>query len=302
MKKLALGHGRKIGVMVLNFLFGNFVFYRLVGFLNRYTKKVKNIFMLYPANEKYSRDYVYPFYERQMKWKPRLVGILWQNKKIGFIFGVSATEKDFFNKDNDTKLREVEEKLEQVRRAMNAEQKTFAGILPGLFFSRGIIEESPEREVTVSAVTLAIRKIQELEKIVIPKICILGGNGFIGSDLRQKIGESFSFDIEDEIAFQEFAKENREEQVILINLTKKGVLKKYIPYLWEKVVVLNEVYPEPSKEEIEKMKKKRISCYHIVGARGGAWPAFPRGYAGGIPCCASFWPDKGEYEVVVKKL
>jgi hypothetical protein len=35
------------------------------------------------------------------------------------------------------------------------------------------------------------------------------------------------------------------------------------------------------------------------------WPAFPRGYQGGIPCCASFLPDKageGDFEVIVREM
>jgi len=78
---------------------------------------------------------------------------------------------------------------------------------------------------------------------------------------------------------------------------------RYIPFLWPEVVVVNEVYPEPSEKEVADIKAKGAVCYHIVGAKGRAWPGFPRGYAGGIPCCASFWPENGKgYEVILKKM
>lgn len=302
MKKFLVSHGRKVGVIILNFLFGNFLFYYFVGFINKYTKKIKTIFMLYPANERYSRAYVYSWYEKQMKWKPRLVGILWQNKKIGFIFGISATEKDFLKKENIKNLRDVERKLERIKKAMRAEQKTFAGVLPGIFFSKKIIINSPERDVTVKAVLLAVEKIKKEGNIEKPLLVILGGNGFIGSAIKENTKNSYSFDIGDEDYFREFAENNKEKPTVVLNLTKKDVLERYIPYFWKGVIVLNEVYPEPKESELKAMTEKNIPCYHIVGSEGGAWPSFPRGYAGGIPCCSSFWPENDKYNVVIKKL
>lgn len=91
----------------------------------------------------------------------------------------------------------------------------------------------------------------------------------------------------------------------VLNLTKKGALSEYIPYFWPGVVVLNEVYPEPVKAEVAAIRAKGACCYHIAGVKGRAWPAFPRGYQGGIPCCASFLPEKegdGSFEVIVRKM
>ncbi len=307
MKKFLLGHGRKIGVIALNMFLGNFLFYRLIGIINKHTGKFKNIFMLYPANSRYSRAYVYQWYERQMKWKPRLVGVLWQNNKVGFVFGISATEKDLLKKENIGKLQSVVDKMESIRQVMGADQKSFAGIIPGLLFSQGIEKNPIEREITAKAVMLAVeevvvREIAKREDVENVPVCIIGGNGFIGSSVREMINNSFSFDINDEVAFNDFVSERKGQPAIFVNLTKKGVLKKYLPKLWSGAVVINEVYPEPSQKEIEEMQKMSVVCYHIVGAEGGAFPAFPRGYAGGIPCCSSFWPEDDSYKVVVRKL
>jgi hypothetical protein len=70
-------------------------------------------------------------------------------------------------------------------------------------------------------------------------------------------------------------------------------------------VVLNEVYPEPGREELEIMAEQGARCWHIVGAKGQAWPPFPSAYRNGIPCCASFLPDggkEGDYEVIIEQL
>jgi len=69
--------------------------------------------------------------------------------------------------------------------------------------------------------------------------------------------------------------------------------------------VVNDVYPEPSRAEVEVLRSKSAVCYHIAGIKAKAWPAFPRGYQGGIPCCASFLLDKegeGSFEVIVREM
>ena len=80
---------------------------------------------------------------------------------------------------------------------------------------------------------------------------------------------------------------------VVVNLTKSGALLEYARDLWPGVIVLNEVYPEPSSAEIAELEARGSSCYHIIGVEGKAWPPFPRAYRGGIPCCASlpFSPD-----------
>lgn len=87
-----------------------------------------------------------------------------------------------------------------------------------------------------------------------------------------------------------------------INLSRKGALRDYAPWLWPEAVVLNEVYPEPGREELRLTGEVGSQCWHIVGVQGMAWPPFPRAYRGGIPCCASWLPTddcKGELEVII---
>ena len=67
----------------------------------------------------------------------------------------------------------------------------------------------------------------------------------------------------------------------------RAALLGYARDLWPGVIVLNEVYPEPSAVEIAELEARGAHCYHIVGVEGWAWPPFPRAYRGGIPCRAS---------------
>jgi len=297
-KKAVIGHGRKIGVILLNFLFGNQLAYFLFGALYR---KTGVVFLLYPANQKYTSAYVYSWYARQMKWKPRLVGVLYQENRIGFIFGISATEKDFYDKKNTEKLRKLERDMEKIKRLLRAKQKSFAGVLPGVLASRGILSEIPERKVTVKAIKRAVERAREKENLPEESpVVILGGKGFIGSLAKKEIENSYAFDLGEEKDLLSFLQKMKGKPVIILNVTKKEVLTSYIPYFWQEITVVNEVYPEPTQKEVSEMRKRGVACYHMVGTRGKAIPSFPRAYRGGIPCCASFWHEG--YEVILKKM
>ena len=200
--------------------------------------------------------------------------------------------------------------MEQIRDLLGADQKTFAGILPSLLVSRGIIqaEESVERKTTVAAVQQAIERVERLEQMARDTpVIVIGGSGFIGSGLLEanKGNNFYPLDLGGKETFSDLVMKFSGRPVIVLNLTKKGALAEYVKYFWPGVVVVNEVYPEPSKSEVAVIKDKGACCYHIAGVKGRAWPAFPRGYQGGIPCCASFLPEKegdGSFEVIVRKM
>jgi len=50
--------------------------------------------------------------------------------------------------------------------------------------------------------------------------------------------------------------------------------------------VLNEVYPEPDADTLAILDAVGCPVFHVVGMKARSWPAFPRAYRGGIPCCA----------------
>jgi hypothetical protein len=295
-------HFAKIGVIILNLLMGNMFFYRLVGAVNRRfrNKPIRGVFLLYPANEKYTKAYVYSWYAKTMKWRPRLVGIFKQEKCWGLIFGISALELDFLNLAEEENLRKVEQRMDRIKNVLGAEQKTFAGVIPSILMSRRIISKSVEAEVTVSAVMESINIVKTKEKLPDDTpILILGAKGFIGCKvikvLHQKSCSAsiFAIDLKD-VDGKRILCELKEQDanLIILNVSKRGAINTYIPDLWNKVVIINEVYPEPGNKEIKKIEKQGASCYHVVGIKGKAWPPFPMGYEGGVPCCASFLSNK----------
>ncbi len=290
--------------MILNLLLGNAVSLGIIGLINARKKTIKTIFLLYPADEKYTAAYVYKWYARSMRWTPRLVGLFRQNGFVGIIFGVSATEKDFLQNDNIESLKLLESRLDRIRHLLKAEQKTFAGILPGALKARGILDNTPETDIAVEAIVRAEEKLRSHTgyRADVPLI-ILGGKGYVGRRIMKKFDgrDKYCVDLVDNhVDMSSWPRHLTGEQAILINVTKKAALAHYLDLFWPELVLLNETYPEPTEEELKVLKAKGCQAYHISGVKAQALPSFPRAYNGGIPCCAAcFSPDM---EVLLKDM
>jgi len=309
MNKSIKSHFLKTGIILLNLILGNRFAYRFLGIINEYFLKhrIKSVFLLYSASGKNVENYVYLWYYKRMKWKPHLVGFFRQDNKFGLIVGISAIEKDFFDKQNFENLVVLEKKVELIRKLVKAETKTFAGVFPGVLFKNKITDNSIERETTARALLEAFDALKSNEKIIgdIPLI-VAGSAGFIGSrfvELAKEAGtqEVYGIDVGNKESTEKVFNDFSKERIIFLNITKRGSLADYLSKLKRGDIVLNEVYPEPSEKELEMAKKRGIKIYHIVGIEGMAWPSFPGAYKGGVPCCASFVkPNKKN--IVIKKL
>ncbi|MEH2264951.1 hypothetical protein [Nostoc sp.] len=185
---------------------------------------------------------------------------------------------------------------------LDADQKTFAGILPGVLFSKRLIRKTVEAQVTVAAVIKAEKKVRELEDLNKgTPLIILGSKGFIGRRLTAELigREIFEVDIvqnnKDTWPYHLYGK-----RAMLINLTRKAVLDNYLARFWSELILVNEVYPEPTGEELNKLTTQGNRAYHIVGINADAYPPFPKAYKGGIPCCAARLSD--EMDVIIRKI
>ncbi|NQU77240.1 NAD-dependent epimerase/dehydratase family protein [Candidatus Falkowbacteria bacterium] len=303
-------HFKKIGIIVVNLLFDHDYFYKFLGFLNTniLLGRIRGMFLVYPASEKFTKAFVYNWYAKKIKWKPALVGFFRQENKWGIIFGISATEEDFW-KDYDTeKLKKLNSKLESIKKIIKADQKNFAGVLPGILAKGGVVNKSTEARATVLAISQAIEILKARENMPDNSpLIVIGAEGFIGNQLvnflreRGYKGDIHTIDIKLSEKSGGLPRELEGRPTIILNLTKRGALSEYIGSVWSEAVIINEVYPEPSKEELMAIQERGAHCYHVVGLKGKSWPSFPGAYSGGIPCCASLTiPQKGD--VIIKKL
>ena len=183
-------------------------------------------------------------------------------------------------------------RMETTRSRVGASRKVFAGVLPSTFLRSGIENDhlAEQRHLTARAVLSALDQLIGLHHLdaEVP-ILVLGGRGYIASEvLRLCAGRRVSsVDVGEWDEFARFVADHANRPAVVINLTKSGALSEYAGKLWPGVIILNEVYPEPSASEIVALEEQGAKCYHIVGVAGRAWPPFPKAYRGGIPCCAS---------------
>ena len=297
---------RRTTCFLINKTFNHKPLFLFVGWLNRKLPFLETVYLGYSADPAYINHYASPNsgYVQKGKWSPFLAGIFKQNGKWGLKFFVSSTEEEFVGRENKDNLKLLAEHLEKIRQTTGASQKTFAGILPGVLYKNRIIHTMEESEVAVATVCKAISIVRELEHYPenVPLI-ILGGKGFIGRRVIKNLAGREVYcvdkDGEDHVS-SSWPEHLTGQKAILINISRKFVLSHYIPYIWDSLVLLNEVYPEPSQEEVQAFTAKGGAIYHIAGIEGKSYPSFPNAYANAIPCSAAWKSDN--MQVVLKKL
>lgn len=297
---------RRLFCLVFNLIFNHKIVYLTVGFFNKRWKFLRTIYVGYSVEEGYLESYAFPSlnYIETYKWTPFLAGFLIQDRKLGLKFFISSNEDDFNRADNKENLIQFVSKVESIRQISGATQKTFAGILPGVLYRNRIIRSMSETEVVIESILKGISKVQTQEGYLgdIPLI-VLGGNGFIGrrviKQLKGRDVYCVDLDSEEQVSYS-WSSHLKGSPAILINISRKFVLSNYIPHIWRELVLLNEVYPEPSPKEIESYVEKGGSIYHLAGVKGRAYPSFVKAYSGAIPCSAA-WMNQN-IEVVLKKL
>ena len=281
------GHGKKAStkerknfsfkktlLLVVNFLFNyNFVF-RLLGFLRIF----RTVFVAYPATEKYALAYVDPQYRDRMRWTPWIVGIFCQDGYMGLMMVISSTEKDFTVEETDN-LRRLYNRTEKIRSLLRANQKTFAGVLPGIFIKTGITTKCPEADITIIALRRAEEEVRRLEghSDKLP-IILLGGKGFIG-DRYCQLQNGREVCLVDKgsngpINAQDWPEHLFGKPAILVNVSRYGVLQHYTHLFWPGLIVLNESYPEPDSEVLRAVKLQGATVYHLVGFRAWSLPKY----------------------------
>jgi hypothetical protein len=297
---------RRLLLESLNFFFNHDWVFQMIGVVNSYLHLIAGVFLVYPATEEYASAYLYPERIKKLTWTPWPCGVLWQNGKISLMFCITANNGQFAA--NQDRLRLVVSRVEELQSMLKVPRKTFAGILPGVLYQKRLIKEAPEADLTATAIMRAIDRVKEEEVLCsdIPVI-ILGGRGFVGDRvyklLVQKLGISLVHSIDlprGRRSQSDFPDHLVGKPVIVLNITLKNELIKYVDRLWSGSIVINEVYPEPTSDVLEDLRGRGCVCYHIVGVNGSAIPSFPAAYKGAIPCCAA-WPSP-QMEVVVRKI
>lgn len=300
--KFFFSHARRLSLELLNIFINHNWLFRLIGFFNKYIKLIGFVFMVYPANERYALKYVYRRRLPKVMWNPWPCGLLWQNGKLGIMFCVSATNGQYSDPKNHNKLVKLVARMEELRKLLGAERKTFAGIVPGVLAKKNILHDPLEADLTGRAVFQAIEKVRSIA-LLSPDVPIvfLGGKGFIGRRVISYFSnsEAISIDSEDGQTSKDWPDLGGKKPIV-VNITVNNAIEDYLDVIPSGSTILNEVYPEPREEVLERLRENNCDCYHVVGIQAKAFPPFPKAYRGAIPCCAA-WPSK-KMEVVIRKI
>ena len=303
-------HCRCILSLVSSYALGNASVLRALGFVNRRLLggRIRTVFMFYPASQRYADDVCYRWHQRRFRWQPGLVGMFVQNGAIGLCFAIPNTEADFKDGCNAGHVRLLMQRMDAIRERVGAGHRTFAGILPSVYARSGVEDRdvSVQRDLTARAVLAALDQV--LARHGLPAdvpVLLLGGRGYIASAVRELCaGRNVdAIDVGEKALFKSLIRQRRGHPMVVINLSKSGVLADYVEYAWPGLILLNEVYPEPSRHELRALESLGAVAYHIAGVKAWCWPQFPRAYRGGIPCCASLPLADGQpIDVVLAEL
>lgn len=303
-KKRFISHIRRISLEILNVFINHDWLFWLFGAVNKRINLIESIFIVYPATEKYALAYVYPRRLPKLKWNPWPCGLLLQNWKLTIMFCISSSNGEFTDPVNSEKLKHLAERTEKLRQLFSANRKTFAGILPGILYRKGLVNDTSEADLTAIAVSQALNTVWEKESLEAnTPIVVLGGNGFIGKRVVNLLDKNnvVSIDSSDcRSSSKEWPDYLKKQKAVVINITLKDSLREYVDVISPESVVINEVYPEPDSETLGRLRNKSINCYHVVGIDALAIPPFPAAYKGAVPCCAA-WPSEN-LKVVVRKI
>lgn len=280
--------GRYLLTLCLNYFLNYDLFFRLIGGINKKLKIIHSIFLAYPEVEADGLAYIPKILFRQYLWKPFFCNLILQNGQLILMFVISAGREHFSSKYLE-EMKKLAAEMENIRRACNAERKTFAGILPYKMFSKKILSSIPELET----MALAIGKVVEKFRHMNMPIVFLGKQGFFSRLLAEKIGLKMHF-------AHGIWPPHLRTATLVINASMNSGIEELAAFMPRGSVVINEVYGGIGSETLNVLKKNACRVYNLAGVKAFALIVPMHGqYRNSVPTCAS-WPST-EAEVVLKK-
>jgi hypothetical protein len=262
----------------VNLLFNNTFF----AFLSRRLNLFQALFLVYPAERRFAEHFEFSFRIKKNKTSPFIIGFcIHPNWKMSLCVAVSSTQRDF--SEGVVNLKLFHKNVLSFSRCFGCKTTHLAGELPSLLKRAGVSREEVEREVTVAAVTSSC--VQIASKHGVDIIVVLGSAGYIGKKVCESLeyrglsvvgvdlGETFPSLIEG-------------KRALVVNVASKQALDRHMLSFRGGFIFLNEVYPAPTKQQLQDLKERDVKAFHISGGRVKLlFPPLPGEYQGALPCC-----------------
>lgn len=289
-------------LLVLSFVCTNSILFALIGLVNRFLlgKRLTTVYCTYPVNRRYLVGITRPIYATLFKWHPGIVGFFLLKNGGGITVVTMASEKEMESSANRDKMVALERQLQRWTRLMGGTQHTHGGRMPSILSRQGISTSSVESETVASLCSLAVEQVchahqlnHDVDGLSRPcPVAIIGANGFVGQRAVARLREQGHSVIEiDRIEYEsnitdEILTPFRDRPLVVLNLSRKGVLAEYASKFWPSVYVVDDVYPEATQETREALNHCGAQYYHISGIRATAFPKLIGAYEGVVPFCA----------------
>jgi hypothetical protein len=273
--------------------------YWAIGLWNKRRGTWTSVFFCYPGSRNFVTSYALPGADLLVRWRPIPIGVMQQNGEWGLVVAASVTEDDFLDPANAAQFKVLQQRLAQMAERMHVDTINVAGILPGVLKQTGGLAVNDTRATVVRAVVsaVALMRAEHLSPDV-NDVIVLGGAGRIGSDvvtaLRDQGWVCHVIDVAH--GATDFPDHLHGQPTLLLDIARKGAIADYIPNMWPEIVVLNEVFPRPSRKLVRLMEDRGVRVFHLAGVAGKITPPLPHGYEAAIPCCAAR-PVEGNYDV-----
>lgn len=290
---------RAVVQILFSELFSVGLFLAALGWVAKviYGDRLSTIALFYPANRRYIESVTFPWYARRIKWRPTFGGFFVTSKGCGFIFAIGALEEEFSDPGNGANLLAVHEAMESLARKLRIRSVAYSGVLPSVLARTGVSREPIELVRTSHWIVEAAETVRK--KCGLPPDCpivVLGAAGYLGrrvvslileSGIAREVVEIDPAHLDPHCRDKEILSQYRGHPLLLINISRRDVMERYVDLLWDGVVVLNEVYPECSSQGIKQIKEVGGRYFHIQGVKAWSIPRFPGAYEGAVPCCAA---------------
>lgn len=263
----------------------------LLGLLNRPSGIIKSTFICYAGNANYAQHYSFKFMRSWLRWRPTPIGVFRQGKKWGIVFATPMTEEDFLNPKNRDHFLRLLDRLENINALLGVRLTSYAGVIPSHLHANGYksdVSDHFSKPLPVINKSIEIIISKEFPDNPDVPIILLGGNGKIGTPLKYHWRDSSTdiYVVDPNGGNASLPRELYGKPTILVDVSRRGVIRKYIDEMWENIVILNETFPEPSKSTISLINSKGVPIYHLSGVKGVVIPSLPHGYVDSVPCCA----------------
>jgi hypothetical protein len=291
-------HLRRIAIVVLSAVSRTYLPFVLMGVLNRAFPTFVSVFFCYAGDTRYATHYSYPVCRPFLLWFPSVIGVFRQGRRWGLICAAPVTEAEFTDPKNARSLGQLLHRMLRIKMLLRVERLSFAGILPNVL--RGRYPQSisnEERDRTPEVVRRAVHEVRKKHFAKKDhKVVLLGGAGRIGRAVYGCL-KADNIDlavIDSAVTTAPTFKDLGPASLILVDVSRPGVIQRYIQELPAGTVVLNEVFPEPSRDVVKQLKDRNIVAYHIAGVKAEVYPSLPHGYRNAVPCCAIHSDEIGE--------